>query len=151
MNYHGIGVARVVGVLSDAQALPNATSEYSTNMVDIKGKTGGKLMLAVYANTAVEIITTAAFNIELLGYTVDVEGSATAPFSSAGALEPAHFYPLHKTSADGEIAWLAGELITEIPVPENLLELMEYDFINLAYTASADESANLVDAFLYWQ
>jgi len=151
MNYHGIGVARVVGTLSDAQALPNATTEDSTNMVDIKGKTGGKLMLAVYANNAVEIATGQTFSIELEGYTSDTSASATAPFSSEGALEPAHYYLLHKTSTDGALAWLPGELITEISIPENLLALMEYDFIQLKFTTNADESADLVDAFVYYQ
>ena len=151
MNLHGIGYSKLIGVLSDGQALPNAGAADSTNMVDISGRTGGRMYIGVYANNAVEIATGQAFSIELQAFTADTAASAVAPFSSESVLEPAHYYPLYKTSADAALAWIAGELITEIPVPENMLGLMSYDFVQLVYTTDADESDDDVDAFVYYR
>ena len=52
---------------------------------------------------------------------------------------------------ESEIAWLAGELIAQIAVPEDLLAALDYDYIQLKYTTDADESADKVDAFVYYK
>jgi len=155
-NYHG---KEILGELSDAQTLPNATSVDSTNMVFVGFQTNGGLWIDVYAETAVTIATGQAFNIELEGYTSDTASSATPPFSTsnAGGIQgasgtaesDAHYYILHKTSADGELAFAAGDLITQCAIPEDLFRLLSYDYVQLKYTTDANESSETVVAFVY--
>lgn len=157
--YHG---KIIIGELSDAQTLPNATSEDSDAMVGLgatKSSTGGTLWIDVYANTAISIASGQLFYIELQSFTADTAASADSPFSSTnsggvpGATGTAelegHYYILHKTSADGACAWDAGDLITQCAVPEDLLRLRSQDFIQLRYETDADESSEKVDAFVY--
>jgi len=162
MNYHGIATSAVVGILSDAQTLPNATSVDSTNMVDITGPTKGNMWINVYANTAITIATGQAFNIELEGFTADTAASATPPFSvdnngmktsvdTGTAESDAHFYLLHKTSADGELGFSAGDLVTQVAIPEDLFRALEYDFVQLKYTTDASEVSEKVDAFVFYK
>ena len=153
------GRTNIIGELSDAQALPSGTSGDSTNMVNIVGQTGGHLWIDVYANTAITIATGQAFNIELEGYTSDTAASATPPFSktnssgrqgaSGTAESDAHYYILHKTSADGELAFDQYDLITQCAIPEDLFRLLSYDYVQLKYTTDANESSEKVDAFVY--
>src|SRR6056297_82752 len=147
MDYHGKATAAIHGTLSDDQTLPNAQSEDSDNMVNIVGPTKGNLWIDVYAGTDITTATGQAFNIELEGYTADTAASATPPFSDTDA----HYYLLHKTSADGELAFDEGDLITQCAVPEDLLDAQSYDYIQLKYTTDADESSEKVDAFVYWK
>jgi len=163
MNYHGLATSSIVGILSDAQTLPNATAVDSTNMVDITGPTKGNMWINVYANTAITIATGQAFNIELEGFTADTAASATPPFSKdnselfssvdgGGTAESdAHFYLIHKTSADGELAFSAGDLVTQVCIPEDLFRALSYDFVQLKYTTDADESSEKVDAFVFYK
>ena len=58
---------------------------------------------------------------------------------------------IHKTSADGELAFSAGDLITQIAVPEDLFRALNYDFAQLKYTTDADESSEKVDAIAYYK
>ena len=150
----------ILGELSDAQTLPNAGSADSTNMVYVGNRTGGNLWIDVYANNAVEIATGQAFNIEFESYSADTASSAIAPFSTGNVggtvangdatLETtAHYYILHKTSADDECAFVAGDLMTQMAIPEDLLNALGHDYVQLKYTSDADESADKVDAFVY--
>jgi len=162
-NYHGLATSAIVKVLSDAQTLPSATSVDSTNMVEVGLATKGNLWINVYANTDITIATGQAFNIELEGYTADTAASATPPFSvdnggmatsvnGGGTAESdAHFYLLHKTSADGELAFSAGDLITQIAVPEDLFRALSYDFAQLKYTTDVNESSEKVDAIAFYK
>ena len=162
-NYHGLATSAIVKVLSDAQTLPNAGSVDSTNMVNIVGATKGNLWINVYANTDITIATAQAFNIELEGYTSDTAASATPPFSKdnegmatskngGGTAESdAHMYLLHKTSADGELAFSAGDLIAQCAVPEDLLRALSYDYVQLKYTTDADEQTEKVDAIAFYK
>ena len=160
MDYHGKATSAIVGDLSDAQTLPNATSVDSTNIVNIVGATKGNMWIDVYANTAISIATGQAFSIELEGYTADTAASATPPFSvdnyggnvargSGTAESDAHMYLLHKTSADGELAFSAGDLIAQCAIPEDLFRALAYDYVQLKYTTDANESSEKVDAFVY--
>jgi len=150
----------IVGELSDAQALPDATTDDSTEMVYVGNRTNGQLWINVYANTDITIATGQAFNIELEAYSSDTAASATAFFSSGNAHgecangdgtdeADAHYYLLHKTSADGELAFSAGDLITQCAIPEDLLNAVGYDWVQLKYTTDADESSEKVDAFVW--
>ena len=140
MNAHN---KNLLGILSDGQALPNATSVDSTNMVNVGGKTNGRIWIDVYANTAISIATGQAFNIELEGYSSDTAASAVSP------IDDAHIYILHKTSADGQLDFAAGALIAQIAIPEDLFDAKSWEYVQLKYTTDADESSEKVDAIAY--
>lgn len=143
----------ILGELSDAQTLPNNDSVDSTNMVNIAKTTNGGLAISVYANNAVEIATGQAFSIEVEFYTSDTAASAVSPFSydnsGTQTAVPGHYYIYDKTSDDDAAAWAAGELITQFIIPQELTDLMGYDWVQLKYTTDADESADKVDAFVH--
>lgn len=142
----------VISEISDAQALPNAVSVDSTNMAYIGGQSGRGLAVSVYANTAISIATAQLFYIELQVWTADVAASAISPFKTAGAAEDnAHLWLLHKTSADGQLDFAAGDLICEYVIPNWFYEDgVKYDYVQLRYETDADESATeKVDAFLH--
>ena len=150
----------ILGELSDAQALPNATAVDSTNMVYVGGKTGGSLWINIYANTAISIATGQAFNIEFQSYSADTAASAISPFSTANAggmyegsgtsEDEAHVYLLHATNADGQLDFAAGDLMCSYGIPEDNLRLISHDYVQLVYTTDADESATeKVDAFVW--
>jgi hypothetical protein len=149
----------IVGWLSDNQALPNATAADSTAMVEIGGQTNGNLMLSIFANTAISIATGQAFNIELQAFTADTAASADSFYSedNLGGINQAtgtvnaeaHHYILHKTSGDAQLDFAAGDLIWECALPDNMLRLISYDFVQLVYTTDADESSETVDAFIW--
>lgn len=154
----------IIGELSDAQTLPNNTSVDSTNMVFIAGPVNGDLWIDVYANTAISIADTKALIVELEGYTADTAASATAPFSSAnsGAINQlvagngtvlansaSAYRILDGLASGGAMAWSAGDLITQCAIPEDLMRALAYDYVQLKYTTTADESSEKVDAFVY--
>jgi len=149
----------VVGWLSDNQALPSATTADSTNMVYVGGSTNGALMLSIFANTAISIATGQAFSIELQAYSSDTAASADSFYSevnlgginqTTGTVNPeAHIYLLHKTSADAQLDFSAGDLIYECALPDNMLRLVSYDYVQLLYTTDANESSETVDAFIW--
>ena len=149
----------IIKELSDAQALPNATTVDSTNMAYVGKGTNYGQVIYVFANTDITIATGQAFSIELESYSSDTAASAIAPFSvdneggkvayGGGTAETnAHIYALHKTIADGELAFSAGDLIAEIPIPEKLLAALGHTYVQLKYTTDADESSEKVDAVL---
>ena len=151
----------IIGELSDAQALPNATGVDSTNMVYVGGPTNGKLWINVYAGTAISIATGQAFNIELQSFSTDTAASAISPFSTsngggvgavagAGTSEDnAHVYLLHKTSADAQLDFSAGSLICEFAIPETMLNLISHTYVQLRYLTDANESSETITAFVY--
>ena len=132
----------VVAELSDAVAIGyDGSTADTTSMYHLVGQTGGQLWIRVYAHTAVTIGTGEYWYIEFQAYTADTAASADSPFSTAnsgginqatGTAEPeAHYYPLHCTSADGEASWAAGDLITEMAIPEKLCRLLSLDYVQL--------------------
>ena len=149
----------IVGWLSDNQTLPNATSEDSTAMVEIGGPTNGQLMLSIFANTAISVATAQAFSIELQGFTADTAASADSFYSedNLGGINQAtgtinaegHHYLIYKTSADAQLDFSAGDLIWECALPDTMLNLISYDFVQVVYVTDADESSETVDAFIW--
>jgi len=132
----------VVAELSDALVIGyGGTTADTTSMAYIGGQTGGQLWLRVYAHTAVSIATGEYWYIEFQAFTADTAASADSPFSTSNsgginqatgtAETDAHYYPLHKTSADGTLAFAAGDLITEMAIPEKLCRLLSLDYVQL--------------------
>lgn len=150
-TYYG---KEILGELSDAQTLPNATSVDSTNMVYVGGKTNGKLHIQVRAKTAISIADTKALTIALETWSADVAASAVAPFSSAGAVL-ANSTPVmnifYGLASGGAMSWLAGDLIVDVAVPDEMMALFTtpHTHVQLKYTTTADESSETVDAFVY--
>ena len=146
--YYGI---EVIEELSDAQALPSNASVDSTKMAYIGGQTQSGLAISVFANTAIQIAAAQLFYIELEVWTADVAGSALSPFKTAGAAEDnAHLWLLHKTTADGQLDFAAGERILEYVIPNWFYEDgVKYDWLQLRYETDANESSERVDAFLH--
>jgi len=151
----------ILGELSDAQALPSTASVDSTNMVYIGDNTGGHLWIDVYACTAVAIANTFVLHIAMQGFTADTAASATAPHSIAnqsgipGASGTvltegtAFFYLMHMTAGTAGVSWTAGDLIAQAAIPEDMFRLLSYDYVQLVYTTTANESSETVDAFVY--
>ena len=129
-------------ILSDGIALPNATSGDSTNMVNIGGQTGQKLVISVYAKTGVTVATGKAMFIEIQAFTTDTAASAVSPIANA------HVYAIHKTTADAELAIAAGALICEYAIPEQMFANSSYDWVQLLITTDEDLSAMTYDAFV---
>lgn len=155
MAYYLYGKEIIGDILSDGQALPNATSADSTNMVYIGRNTGGRLAISVYARTDISIATAQAFNIELEVFTADTAASAVNPHSEKTttpndtANPDCHLYLVHKTSADGVLTWSAGDMIAQFVIPGEWFDLVNYDWLQLKYTTDADESSETVDAFMH--
>lgn len=147
--YYGLNI---LGELSDAQTLPNATTADSTNMVYIAGPTNGKLWIQVRANTAISIADTKQLKIEFEAYSSDTAASAVAPFSTSGAVHgtaTTSMAILDVTAAGGTAVWAAGEIMVDFAIPDKMLELLSYDYVQLKYTTTANESSEKVDAFVY--
>lgn len=129
-------------ILSDAQALPSGAAADSTNMVRVGGPTGGKTSILVYAATDIDVLTGKTFSIELQAFTADTAASAVSPVANA------HVYGLHKTSADAAIDLAEGDLVTEIAIPEMLLNENSYTYVQLVYLTDDDLSAMKVNSFV---
>ena len=144
---------QILAEISDAQTLPNGTSVDSTNMVYVDGSTNGGLMISVYANNDITIATGALFNIEVETYSADTAASARPPFTFTTS-SPAtkafqancHLYILHKTSADGELAFNAGDLMCQYVIPPD--QMWTDTYIQLKYTTDGSEQTEKVDAFI---
>ena len=157
-KYYG---KNIVGSLSDAQALPNATNEPSDEMVYVGNKTNGALWINVYANIDITIGASDDLSIELEAFSADTAGSATVFFSSDNAQGEiangdgtdeagAHFYLLHRVGGtDGELSFIAGDLMCQCAIPEDMLNAVGYDWVQLRYTVDKDESAHDIDAFVW--
>jgi len=144
----------ILAELSDAQTLPaSATSVDSTNMVYVDGSTNAGLMISVYANNDITIATGQAFNIEVETFSADTAASARPPFTFTTS-SPAtkafqsncHLYILHKTSADGELAFSAGDLMCQYVIPPD--QMWTDTYIQLKYTVDANEASEKIDAFI---
>ena len=161
MNYHG--KPNVVGTFSDDQDWVKNTSTDSTYMVYIGGATNANLMISIYANGAFTVLDTKVESVALQGYTADTAASATGFCTSsnngginqedtgtvlANATVSNYLFSILGTASNAVFA--DGDLIYEGAVPDTMLRLLSYDYIQLVYTstATADNPGN-VDAFVW--
>ena len=157
MRYYGI--INPVGTLSDNQAMPNATNEPSDAMVFVGGPHNGTLWINVYSDDGVTYGASATGSIELEAFSADTTGSATAPFSITNASgliqgsgttsDNAHTYLMHHTAADSALAFSAGDLICEFGIPETMLKLVGFDWVQLRYANSENFATKEISAFVY--
>jgi len=135
-------------ILSDAQALPNATTGYTTNAIDLgivsnipsatypsAAGSNGSLLITVVAHTEVEVAGGASLTI------TPCFGTTSTPTTQYGN----RFVCTQGT--DTPATWAVGTIITQFIVPQDTLAAGTR-YLRLLYTTSADESLDTVDAFV---
>ena len=121
-------------ILSENQALPNATSGDSTNTIKLDAVADDGLHIVVCAaSTTVELASSATLEIRpTVGAT---EGTVTTVLPSI----------LIKEGVQSDVSWAPGEMICQFNIPAKLIGSARY--LKLTYVTSADESADKVEAF----
>lgn len=121
-------------ILSENQALPNATSGDSTNTIELDAVADDGLHIVVCAaSTTVELASSATLEIRpTVGAT---EGTVTTVLPSI----------LIKEGVQSDVSWAPGEMICQFNIPAKLIGSARY--LKLTYVTSADESADKVEAF----
>ena len=121
-------------ILSENQALPNATSGDSTNTIELQTVADDGLHIVVCAaSTTVELASDATLEIRpTVGAT---DGAVTTVLPSI----------LIKEGVQTDASWLPGEMICQFNIPAKLIGSARY--LKLTYVTSADESADKVEAF----
>ena len=121
-------------ILSEDQALPNATTGDSTNTIKLDAVADDGLHIVVCAaSTTVELVSGASLEIRpTIGVT---DGAVTAVLPSI----------LIKEGVQSDASWLPGEMICQFNIPAKLIGSARY--LKLNYVTSANESADKVEAF----
>ena len=121
-------------ILSENQALPNATSVDSANTIKLDAVADDGLHIVVCAaSTTVELASSATLEIRpTVGVT---DGTVTTVLPSI----------LIKQGVQSDAYWLPGEMICQFNIPAKLIGSARY--LKLTYVTSADESDDKVEAF----
>jgi len=121
-------------ILSENQALPNATSGDSTNTIELDAVADDGLHIVVCAaSTTVELASSATLEIRpTIGAT---EGTVTTVLPSI----------LIKEGVQSDVSWAPGEMICQFNIPAKLIGSAKY--LKLTYVTSANESDDKVEAF----
>ena len=121
-------------ILSENEALPNATSGDSTNTIKLDAVADDGLHIVVCAaSTTVELASSATLEIRpTIGATA---GTVTTVLPSI----------LIKEGVQSDASWLPGEMICQFNIPAKLIGSARY--LKLTYVTSADESDDKVEAF----
>ena len=121
-------------ILSENQALPNATSGDSANTIKLDAVADDGLHIVVCAaSTTVELDSVATLEIRpTVGAT---DGAVTTVLPSI----------LIKGGVQSEDSWAPGEMICQFNIPAKLIGSARY--LKLTYVTSADESAEKIEAF----
>ena len=121
-------------ILSENQALPNATSGDSTNTIKLDAVADDGLHIVVCAaSTTVELASGATLEIRpTIGAT---EGTVTTVLPSI----------LIKEGVQSDVSWAPGEMICQFNIPAKLIGSARY--LKLTYVTSANESDDKVEAF----
>jgi len=121
-------------ILSEDQALPNATSGDSTNTIKLDAVADDGLHIVVCAaSTTVELASSATLEIRpTIGAT---EGTVTTVLPSI----------LIKEGVQSDVSWAPGEMICQFNIPAKLIGSARY--LKLTYVTSANESDDKVEAF----
>ncbi|MFA4959902.1 MAG: hypothetical protein WC535_08460 [Candidatus Cloacimonas sp.] len=121
-------------ILSENQALPNATSGDSTNTIKLDAVADDGLHIVVCAaSTTVELASGATLEIRpTIGAT---DGTVTTVLPSILITE----------GVQSDVSWAPGEMICQFNIPAKLIGSARY--LKLTYVTSANESADKVEAF----
>lgn len=123
-------------IFSEAQTLPNNTSANSTNTLAIPAVKSGSLQVNVVAATAISIESDTGKAL-----TIKIEyGTTSTPSTSI-------YDVLYTRTASGsDITFAAGDIICQYTIPTE--KAAAYDYCELVYTTTGDESSEKVDAFI---
>ena len=121
-------------ILSENQALPNATSGDSTNTIKLDAVADDGLHIVVCAaSTTVELASSATLEIRpTVGLTAN---AVTTVLPSI----------LIKQGVQSDVSWAPGEMICQFNIPAKLIGSARY--LKLTYVTSANESDDKVEAF----
>ena len=123
-------------ILSEDQALPNATSGDSTNTIELQTVADDGLHIVVCAaSTTVELASGASLEIRPTVGATTPDGTVTTVLPSI----------LIKEGVQSDASWLPGEMICQFNIPAKLIGSARY--LKLTYVTSANESADKVEAF----
>ena len=121
-------------ILSENQALPNATSEDSTNTIKLDAVADDGLHIVVCAASTIVQLTSAA-TLEIRPTIGATDGTVTTVLPSI----------LIKEGVQSDVSWAPGEMICQFNIPAKLIGSARY--LKLTYVTSADEHADKVEAF----
>jgi hypothetical protein len=145
-------------ILCDAMTIGNGSVtavDKDTGDSSISGAAGAMLEvgsapaeLRIHAHTDLTIPQAASFNIELETYSSDAHSSAAGPFrnSSTGYQAGARFVLLAKATNDAAVSFKAGDLMTSMIIPSDLLR--DRRFLQLRVRTDADLGSASLDAFI---
>ena len=123
-------------ILSENQALPNASSVDSTNTIKLDAVADDGLHIVVCAaSTTVELASASGASLEIRPTIGATEGTVTTVLPSI----------LIKEGVQSVVSWLPGEMICQFNIPAKLIGSARY--LKLTYVTSANESAEKVEAF----
>lgn len=122
-------------ILSEDQALPNATTGDSTNTAKLNLTGSDKLNVVVTAGSNTVELTSSA-TLEIMPVVGTAADSLTTTLPSI----------LIKEGVQSKASWAPGEMIAQFVIPAALIGSNRY--MKLTYKTSANESADTVDAFL---
>ena len=149
----------ILGELADGLSVPtDGAADNCTQMVYVGNETGGNLWMYIYCNSAITVATGEEFLIQFVSYSSDTIASATSPFSNSNAggqpnatgtaEADALCYPVYNTSAQGAVAWSAGDLILEFGIPDTMLRLLSHDYVGFTIECDDSDGTGKVDAFI---
>jgi len=131
--YNQLGYA-VDQVLSENQALPNTTSGDSTNTVTLNNTKGDDIRVVVCSGSVTTELTSSA--------TLEIRPTVGLTADAVTTVLPSILIKQGVQSTD---SWASGAVIADFCIPASLIGANRY--LKLTYVASADESADKVEAF----
>ena len=121
-------------ILSEDQALPNATTGNSTNTIELDAVADDGLHIVVCAaSTTVELAS---------GATLEIRPTVGLTANAVTTVLPSI---LIKQGVQTDVSWASGEMICQFNIPAKLIGSARY--LKLTYVTSADESDDKVEAF----
>jgi hypothetical protein len=120
-------------ILSEDQALPNATSGASTNTITLNNTKGDDVHVVICAaSTTFELASAATLEIR------PTVGTTSTPTTVLPSI-------LLKESVQSDVTMASGEMICQFVIPAALIGANRY--LKLTYVTSANESADKIEAF----
>ena len=147
-NKYGFAVDQII---CEDYALPNAGGAALTNTVQIPSVGTGRLKIVICASsTTVELASAATLRITPLFGTA----AAACTVRAMGTIELKEGdLTLANTAGSATTkdlpdnsTWASGDLITEFFIPDRLAKA--YDYMDINVVTSANESADLIEAYL---
>ena len=121
-------------ILSENQALPNATSGDSANTIKLDAVADDGLHIVVCAASTIVQLTSSA--------TLEIRPTVGLTANAVTTVLPSI---LIKEDVQSDVIWHPGEMICQFNIPAKLIGSARY--LKLTYVTSANESADKVEAF----